>query len=639
MPSLKWRLDNLTTAPAKARADLLLAALAHCNPDETEPIARAALASGSPEAVAAVVRLLDQFPRLYDDLLRVDRQTVAAGMRLVFFRGFSRGSVLAVDFLRRACDPALAMELLAPLNEGDDAARTAASSAILETVVALAGPRGRRALDKPVADALDGLICGAMNSYETHRRQEIVFAAAILHNRRPTKLRDMLSTPGTPQRLAVQGVPHHTNVPLVRRNLIDWLDSDLLGRQSARCLDTLHDPSALGEGLSAAHLLMTPSRRKMMANAERAFRCLPDVAGALKLSESAQHWLPRYVAALPISAARQIGYLADLIALPSPAGRWRAVDILLRHRTDAAQDAVRFFARDSHPQVAIAPAAQVLNESTTARTTELRSIARCQHRTMSARARLELASQNTEQFAEFVTELPRHAAIAAARRLAATQKSALMARLKRLVQDDRRDCCLAAIYIIRRMRWTVELEGPLLSLLQSDDAQRCSAAASALGDYGTVPRIEILTRLMDHEHARVRANAVEALGHAAAALDPDRRAATIVEVIVPHADSRSNRERANALVAWIRAGDVSKCRNDRLPEMEIDVRAAVNGLRTMLRDDDPLHRVSAIWAAGRSPRLDVVGELELLTRRETLAPVRERAVRALRRVKAAGVAA
>lgn len=633
MPSLKWRLENLTNAPADARADLLLAALAHCNSDESEPIARAALTSGSPEAVAAAVRLLDRHPGLYDALVPLDRQMLAAGLRIVFFRGSSHSSLLAIGLVRRLCDPRLAMELLHPLEKGDDAVQSAAAKAIVEMTLDLAGRNGRRTMPIKTAKALDELICATMNSYETHRSQEVVYAAAIVHGRKNTKLREMLSVAGTPQRLAVQGVPHHTNESLVRENVLNWLDSDLLGRQAARYLDTLEDPNALADVLRDAHLLMTPARRKMMANAEHAVRCLPDVADAVNLPVRAQQWLPRYISALPISAARQTNYLADLIALPAPAARWRAIDLLMRHRTDAALEAVRYFARDQNPSVAIAPATHVLNDTINLRATELRSLSQCRHRSIAARAGLQFASQNAEQFAEMATKLSRHAMIVAARELCATSRSALVLQLTRMLQHNDRNICLAAIFVTRRLNLSRELENQLLTLLQSDDAQRCSAAASALGDFATQPRIEILTQLLDHDHARVRANAVEAIGHSAQSMESNRRAATIVEVIAPHADSRANRERANALVAWIRAGNSPRISDEKKAGVEIDVFAAVEQLKSMLRDDDPLHRVSAIWAAGRSNRIEVVNALELLAKSESVGPVRERAVRTLRRVK------
>lgn len=618
MPSLKERLDNLSAEPPAVRADLLAAALTHAEPAERDPIARALVTTDQPGAFATVIRLLDREPQLTGELLAADRRTLGAAVSRINAAGHRRSMILAIELVDEARDLTLTGHLLTPLSSSRPELRDRAAAALLNTTTTLIGPTGRRHIDPAMLRNLDELIAAALRAYEHHRRLEVLLAAALVHRHHAPNVWAQLSTPGTMTRLAVQGVPRQTRATLVRQNLIRWLESDLLGPQAARWLHMVaRDPAHLSDVLSAAHLLALPARRRLMRQVARPMRCLPELPVAVELPATAQNHLAGFVMALPISTRRKATALADLVALPSATGRWRAVEHLLGHRTEVAASAVGQFVRDRRAAVAAGPAMHLLRQPASLDEPTLRELRRSAVRAAAVRAGLEHASRSPSHWSQAIEALPRAAVLAAGRRLMASQPEQLRDELRRLLVAQARPRCLTAIAVIRRLQCVAELEPALVELaLTAEDPQVCSAAVSALSDEPTPRAVELLHRSLRHQHSRVRANAIDGLGQASRIVEPKPEAAALVEVLAPHALSRENRERANVLRAWLGAAP----------------NRAIGPLRDMLRDPNPMHRISAIWVAGRSQRRELADDLRDVIRSDEQPAIRTRAANALNRM-------
>jgi HEAT repeat protein len=114
----------------------------------------------------------------------------------------------------------------------------------------------------------------------------------------------------------------------------------------------------------------------------------------------------------------------------------------------------------------------------------------------------------------------------------------------------------------------------LMQLAGDPNAKLRSKAVAVLGELGEVPSGVLLDRVLNDSDARVRANAIEVL--------EAKHKEQYLPMLAERARSNltNNRERANAIKA--------------LHKMK--VRQATIALHSMLLDNRPEHRISAMWA-------------------------------------------
>ena len=184
MPTLAHRLKLLEGEPLRAAAAFLAAALPHAEPDEREAIYVAALHTGRPDALAAVIGLLHRLgPGGMAQVCDVPGSLEPA-VRLIRRRGSPRAVLNAVAVARRRCDLDLFGHLVALLSAPDDQVQRRAGEALVTIVVDRAGPDGRRLLDPTTARRLDEAVAGAVIPDRDRRLDEVLLAAAVLANRR-----------------------------------------------------------------------------------------------------------------------------------------------------------------------------------------------------------------------------------------------------------------------------------------------------------------------------------------------------------------------------------------------------------------------------------------------------------------------
>ena len=222
-----------------------------------------------------------------------------------------------------------------------------------------------------------------------------------------------------------------------------------------------------------------------------------------------------------------------------------------------------------------------------------------------------MARGNVERFFHRWRLLSPVERIAVARHLAVEHGQDLVAALKlRLAGGDREES-LAAIGLIRRLGLVAEFESEIIGQTTGPNPHLASASVAALASGRSDLGREALRAALRHANGRVRANAVEALDQQLAHVANGQTETDLFRAL---SNSRHNRLRANALRALLRRDPIE----------------ASPHICEMLRDDDPLHRVSAIWAARRSRNAAVIMELKSLARADGLEPVRDRAAAAVR---------
>ncbi|MHC4081815.1 MAG: HEAT repeat domain-containing protein [Planctomycetota bacterium] len=605
MPTLAHRLKLLEGEPLRAAAAFLAAALPHAEPDEREAIYVAALHTGRPDALAAVIGLLHRLgPGGMAQVCDVPGSLEPA-VRLIRRRGSPRAVLNAVAVARRRCDLDLFGHLVALLSAPDDQVQRRAGEALVTIVVDRAGPDGRRLLDPTTARRLDEAVAGAVIPDRDRRLDEVLLAAAVLANRPGPALRRILDDPDHPVLFALRGVVARTGRRLVRSNMLRWITDPVLGGPARRSMHRIRGPQQLADLLGAGHLLLSPRRRRAMRRVDRPGRLAPGPAGAAALPPPAQVGLVHMIRALPLPAAARRDHLADCIALSSPVARLRALEALLGDPSAAAQDLIERFCFDRARPVAVLASGRALRGAESLGPVGLGRLQQSPHRIVARRAEIIAARSSTKAFFDRWMSLGRNDWWAAGLALLRTQREAFLARLTNLMATGERDERLAAITLARRLGVTAALEAELIRQVGSVDFRVASAAVAALGDGGSGQCSAAVRRALGHADPRVRANAVEAL------VRIDRRPGAHLDAL---AASRDNRLRANA-VRGLLVGRSS---------------GGVKALRRMLTDDDPRHRVSAVWVARRSRARSVVGDLRRLADSDLFSEIRGRAAAAVR---------
>jgi hypothetical protein len=605
MPALTHRLKLLQREPLRARAAVLAAALPHAERREREPLWKAALASGHPRALAAAIGVLHRMGSAGMKQLCGVPGSLEPAVRLIRRRGSRQAVLNAVAVSGRRADLDLLPHLVALLGSSVDDIQRRAGEALLAVVIHHAGPDGRQLRDPATARAIDGVVAAAAVPDRRRRTDEVLLAAAILANRPGPALRRVLADADHPALFALRGAVARIDNRAVRANLLRWIAHPVLGGQAQRWLHRVQGPQWLADLLGPGHLLLSPRRRRALRRVDRPGRLLPDPAGATALPEPAQSGFVRLLRALPLPAPERRERLADCIALSSPIARLRALEGLLGDGAAAAAPLVENFCLDRERPVALVAARRALRAADAGTASGLERLERSPHRVIARRAGVLAAGRGAAAFFDRWLLLNPTDRLTAGLALLQTQREAFLAGLADFVSAGERGERLAAISLARRLRLVGDLEDPLIAQLGSADLRVASAAVAALGDGGPGRCETAVRKALGHADPRVRANAVEAL------VRIDRRPAAHLDAL---AASRDNRLRANAVRGLLIGRSTG----------------GVRVLRRMLADDDPRHRVSAVWVARSARALPVTKDLRRMADEDRFAEIRRRAAAAAR---------
>ena len=594
MPSLRERLQLLSGQPVAAVVSILLDALPHAAEDERPEICQALAKTGDATALATLIR----------DLHRLDEATIALLGRApgefddAIGRSLASGQAQHVDNVLQLIESRVDADLLTTLprlfRSRVDHAPQRAAEVLLESVVERVGETGRRRIGEVEHPRLDAACAAALLEYRQHKIDEVLIAAAIMAVRPGVKLSALFESEDHPARFALHGVAERIDHPLVRRNLLRWLGALATARSAARWLHLMQTPEQYAEVLRDVHLLVLPERRRSLRRINRTMRCLPPRDVLLTMSGSTQAAIPRFVSALRPPTGQSVRYLEQFTTLPSRRARLFAVSELTRQRGRAADEAVLSFIEDTEQSVARTAVRHIFSRAAPIEhcgdTSGLEHVAKSRHRELAARASALLIRTTVKTYFEQWLGVSVSQRRLAARRLLGTYRTTFIQRLAAVAQAGDRERRLAAIDLCHRCRLVRELETEMIVLAADSDVHVASAAVAALTDGRSAQKIAVLRSALHHDDTRVRANAIEALTPTIGNVSGQ-----VAVLIEPFMHSRENRTRANAIRAWLQCEQPN----------------ATVQLTEMLYDDDPMHRISALWAVGRSRK------------RELLTPVRE----------------
>ncbi|MEM7228677.1 MAG: HEAT repeat domain-containing protein [Planctomycetota bacterium] len=613
MPSLIERLQFVRALPPRGAADVLIDALPWATDEELPDLCRLALETGESAAVIAVVKV---FHRLDEDgrvLVRRSTRAVAPTLESVIEAGGVQAAANALELIRDRADPGLCPLVTGLLESPVSDLNVGAASVLFELVRPWTERPAERRWDEAVRRQLDDAVAIALETYRKHRSVDALRAAALLAPWAGPKLEVLLSEEDHPATLAMRGLAERQAFPDVRRNLLRWLSTPELARSVARWMHTAATPDAFDEVLSAGHLLMNPDRRRAVRRIDRALHCIPGPTVVPHISPERQRDLARWLEALPISARHRASRAQVMFSTAHPIVRLRLWPRLMSDKA-SVRDATINRALNGNDAVTARVAMRRALRQPVIADDMLTALIAGGTAAVTQRALVRAAQQHLPAFIASFERFDAPQRRVLGRSWLRDDRSAFLDMMRRSLVDSAPARADGLIRLARELRLISDIETELVALTESPSMRLAASAVIALADGASSSRLHALRAATQHANDRVRANAVEALASVAtqshsAALHP--RAARWLAALQSDAN---NRLRANAILALVRGREAQ----------------AAAALKTMLTDDRPLHRVSAIWVASRSGPTSLSPVLDDLASNDPLVQVRRRAERARR---------
>ncbi|MCK4873836.1 MAG: hypothetical protein KAS72_14040 [Phycisphaerales bacterium] len=491
-----------------------------------------------------------------------------------------------------------------------------AARAILETArrVAETDAVGRNQFDRAIAPAC--------RSFDGHRREEVLLAAALQLPHAGRELQAWLDDESQPGIMPLRAVVRRSEDAQLQRKLVSMLRTPAVAGAVRQRLVETTDAETWRDLMHQAHLTLVPAVRAQMRLVDRPGRCLPPLSSAAELDDEAQLGFVRWIGALKLPEKTLVDRLADAAAFRSPLARLGALRVLLSRGTDEADDAVVHFCFDADPAVAALAVGYTVRRHPTKLGTSLRAVQQL-HRSPHAGVRDLLAgtafggASDTDAAWQLATQGRGGAAVLLARKALRTDHHTMIDSLRRRVLSGSRDQRVLAIQLVLQLGLADEVELELLAAAAGKDSRVGASAVSALAVCDSPASADALSACLDHPDARMVANAVEAIDRRlpwAGTVDALVRSARQLEQLV---EADGNRPRANALRTLLRVGCVDPAR-----------------VAAMLDDPRPMHRISGVWLVGKLGLVDLQEEVEALAQADQLKPVRERAELVAQRLRA-----
>jgi hypothetical protein len=483
---------------------------------------------------------------------------------------------------------------------------------------------------------VDGVL-DAVDRFAHHQQDAALFAFAELAGG-PMSLQDSAFCEfAHPASRRFSKLIRQAEDPAVIRNLFAFLHVPGISMAVPHALTALAQRGRIDLALRSAHLLMLSGSRKALAKATRpqsqgattrsplavrqtasemaddagsevklfkAETILPHREALLRMPASALRSLPQLVSSLPLSATRQIDYLAHFTAVPDDIARLIALRQMIEMKSIVDRDALALvvsrFCKDASEPIAKLAARFVLANKPTNLTDMLLQFATSPHAKVQAIASRQLGPIAFEWFWQAWSKLGvqhRRAAGSAMMKLVVDFHDKIK---DQLLSKDKTDC-LRAQSMVADLNQNLLFEEELIALTKRDDARVVASAVKGLGAIQSAASQAQVEVMLDHEDARVRANAIEALGLSGAHRQRDR--------LEQMGDVDAGRPRANALAELSRT----------------NAPKAIEGVRRMLRDDQPGQRISALWLVQELGIMSVVGDVGEMALSDVDPQVRSRA--------------
>lgn len=595
----------------------LAAALPSADLDAAKLIGLKLLLRQKTEGMAAVV---EQYHRLGGDfqqtVLRcVDR--LDGALRVVCGRHTVQGSLNAIRIVRWSGAGRLAYLVVEQLKSRHEGVRRAAAECLLWLTEKYLSPGvdgENRGWVEDTGRVYEAVV-EAVRSYPTHEDESVLRALAWFAPRPIHAGLRYLNDPKRPGTRAMAQMLAGAQGREVRRGMLGMVRVAALTEAVGRGLERAIEAGGFEDVLSGAHLLLDQRIARRFETFKDAGRLWPGGGGAAGWGAAGARGLTLWAAALPWAELKRVERLAELRGLSDDLARLGAVRRLMEIADrmgdpDAAQAAKGAIASYCHdPCEAVARVA-------------LRYLHRCGWEGL-MNLLLSLLNSSHASVAQLAGELIRPhifervwqgwGAMSAGQRVAAGRAAIkidprYLQRLEEKLHDRDRGSAPRALAMIQTLGLAAGFEEQLVGLFREADDVVASAVVKALGLIDGTRAGGLVVEALGHPNDRVRANAIEALGRAAAGRH--------VPQLQAMADREHNRARANAIGVLV----------------EVEEERAVDRLRRMLRDPGPMQRVSALWLVERLGMAEVAGAVGEMSVGDPDAKVRQRARRVFGRL-------
>ncbi len=653
MPSIHTRLRLLTRLRPKTSARALAIAIQYAEPDEIDSIALSLLAHPSIEGYEA---LLHKYYSISLDIRAQINQggaDLSAALSRTAHGPSSQFRQCALQLIEQRRD-ARCLKSLARLFGDTSATREmqeVAASAVLRITRMLTGvdsPTASIPYDPRFFEDLDRTVAHAVDLYPSHRRPEVLLAAALLSHRPGPKLDAFLNDEDHPSHFALRGVLKRVDDEVVSQSALEWLNLDRLAPQLHDRIAAMAQTPYLGAMLRQIAITHLPAVRRRLSRLNQRFPASVSSETAIsQFTESQQIALARWLAIIPMRMPDRVARLSDAISFQNPRARLAALRSLMTIRSSEANAAIESFCYDDNEGIArIALRHTLRTQGAEASAVLIQRLLKSPQPSVRQLAvaylpldSIEMLWQvwHTVEAGERVGSTPSstpsadadetqdgiesrkltsvlgHRVRIAARALFKRDRASVIAFLRDQLNSKERLHRLQAIAFIHTLEIAPGVELELLARAAEDDVHCTSAILSCFRSSVSPATRSALELGLGHDNPRVRANAMESLQFRA-----DVTAQDLDDIVHTHLVSHENRVRGNAVRAL----------------HTVNADEGTRQLKTMLADSRPMHRVSALWVAERAADTACATDVAHLAHHDECEPVRTRAKRTAARLLA-----
>ncbi|MFN3168354.1 MAG: HEAT repeat domain-containing protein [Phycisphaeraceae bacterium] len=583
MPRIRDILPAVLALRSKSIDQALSVALAHAEADEVGVLGLAMLERGRPNAAEALVAAYHRLPEDLKHKVVAQAEQFSTSIRRAAGGRGDQASLNALTIIEQAASTRLAYLVTSMCRHNDAHVREQAGRCL----VALA----RRAASSPEPNRQPHL-----DTLSTRFLVEAVEQAVVLYSRHdqpavlsamlwllPRPMPEALAALRSAEHAAAEPLAHRLTAepdPASRRALLSLIAIRPLADACARALTDANLGQKLGEVIEAGHLLALPAVSRALARARQPDALWPDAKQQRSMPPIARRWLPAYLAATTPDAHEQVARLAPLARQTDTPTRLavlrRLLTIAKSNNADAraaagnANDALALLTRDPEPAIARAALWHLIQADYAGLPRILADLVNSRHPAIRRVASKHLAPLGFDRYWDAWPKLDPKRRVAAGRALIKIDGEFHRHLASRLASRDP-DKRLRALGIIAVLNQGCFFEEVLLDLCASHDERIVASAVKALSGCTSQAAKKTLDLALEHDDARIRANALEAISHSQAAENLDK--------LLDMAQDQAQRPRANAIKALL----------------ELRAKDALPSLTRMLGDQRAQHRISALW--------------------------------------------
>ena len=424
--------------------------------------------------------------------------------------------------------------------------------------------------------AIDHALASMVERFDTLPDRSVIAVALSCLPRPDTELARIIADDGHPALMVWRSQIRKRQGDLPAAQLVRLLSVDALAPAALDALCDLKNAADVVEFARSSHFLLTPKRRQRLVKANTGRRLLAKPSALSAAASQGGMDLPRAIELLGgFEDAHASQRFSQWIESKDDAVHIALILRLARtpRPNPAASDALRDLSFNANPLVARSALLTIVDDHHPQSRRLLDKQRRSPHPT--CRAVAQERWRRRDPAWALSTDDPLADAVAL-RKAMSHDRASVIALLRTTIGADNTPAAVRAMRQAARIGVAPECELELLAAIATRNEKVAATAVSILAFVQSDSATQTLNACLSHPDARVRANAVEAVNRRTRAVAPDSAW-----------QSDAARERCNAVRTLF----------DRT-EPKLRAQGLVL-LDSMLKDDRPAHRRSALWLAGR----------------------------------------